>query len=117
MTGSRHIPKTRGARLVVVGKVDDVGFEEFATLYARRLSLAGRLTQLGGGRLEIELCGPRELIEMFETACWLGPRGALVDTVIISSEPPSSAYNDFSINSRDGVSRSVNSQRSRALGV
>jgi len=105
MIVSPYIPATRGARLIIVGKVEDVGFEEFAALYALRLSLAGRLTQLGGGRLEIELCGPRELIEMFETACWLGPREALVDTVIISSEAPSSQYNNFSINSQDCVPR------------
>jgi acylphosphatase len=117
MIVSPHIPATRGVRLVIVGRVKDVGFEEFAALYARRLSLAGRFTQMGGGRLEIELCGPHELIEMFETACWLGPREALVDTVIISSEPPPSPYNDFRINYQDGVSPSVNSQRSRHLGV
>jgi acylphosphatase len=105
MIVSPHIPATRGALLIIVGKVEDVGFEEFAALYARRLSLAGRFTQLGGGRLEIELCGFRELIEMFETACWLGPREALVETVIISSEVPSRQYNNFSINSHDGVSR------------
>jgi acylphosphatase len=105
MIVSQHIPATRGARLIIVGKVEDVGFEEFAALYALRLSLAGRFTQLGGGRLKIELCGPRELIEMFETACWLGPREALVDTVIISSEALSSQYNNFSINSQDDVSR------------
>jgi acylphosphatase len=103
MIVSRYIPATRGTRLIIVGKVEDVGFEEFAALYALRLSLAGRFTQLGGGRLEIELCGPRELIEMFETACWLGPREALVDTVIISSEAPPHQYNNFCINSQDGV--------------
>jgi acylphosphatase len=103
MIVSRYIPATRGTRLIIVGKVEDVGFEEFAALYALRLSLAGRFTQLGGGRLEIELCGPRELIEMFETACWLGPREARVDTVIVSSEAPPNQYNNFCINSQDGV--------------
>jgi acylphosphatase len=100
MTGSLPCSEMQAARLIIFGKVDRVGFEEFAILYARRLSLMGRFTQLGEGRLEIELYGLRELIEMFETACWLGPRDALVDTVIISFEAQSSSNNDFSINSQ-----------------
>jgi acylphosphatase len=100
MTAGADFPESRSARLIILGEVDNVGFEEFAMLYARRLSLSGRLTPSGGGRLDIELYGRHELIEMFEMACWLGPRRALVDSVTTSFEAPSNLYNDFSINSR-----------------
>lgn len=75
------------AELSIAGKVDGVGFEEFAAHYARRLSLSGQYRSLGGGLLRITLFGRRELIEMFEIACSLGPRGALVDGIKMRVQP------------------------------
>jgi acylphosphatase len=89
--------EAKTARLIILGKVDNVGFEEFAEFYARRLDLLGHMAASGDGRLDVELYGPGELIDMFEMACWLGPSEALVDTIKCSPEPASTRYNNFTV--------------------
>lgn len=74
-------PATLTMTLSITGIVDNVGFEEFASHYARRLHLVGRYESLGGGMLRITLLGRSELIEMFEMACSLGPRRSSIDKI------------------------------------
>jgi acylphosphatase len=98
MTRSGNDPATLTMTLRVTGIVDNVGFEEFASHYARRLSLVGRYESLGGGLLRITLFGRTELIEMFEIACSLGPRRSSVDKVeLISGSATNSGFADFEI--------------------
>jgi acylphosphatase len=99
-----HDPDTLTMTLNVTGVVDNVGFEEFATHYARRLSLVGRYESLGGGLLRITLFGRSELIEMFEMACLLGPRRSSVDKVELAFGPGTNcAFKDFEIVSAGGA--------------
>ena len=74
MTKKGCDPDVLAMTLHISGIVDNVGFEEFAFHYARRLNLVGRYESLGGGVLRITLFGRSELIEMFKIACSLGPR-------------------------------------------
>lgn len=91
--------------LNVFGIVDNVGFEEFAAHYARRLSLVGRYESLGNGLLRITLSGRSELIQMFEIACSLGPRQSSVDKVELAlGSDTGCEFQDFEIASANGVS-------------
>jgi acylphosphatase len=104
MTRSGNDPATLTMTLRVTGIVDNVGFEEFASHYARRLSLVGRYESLGGGLLRITLFGRTELIEMFEIACSLGPRRSSVDKVeLIAGSATNSGFADFEIVSGAGA--------------
>jgi acylphosphatase len=86
------------ATLNISGIVDNVGFEEFAAHYARRLSLAGRYESVGGGSLRITLFGRGELIEMFEMACSLGPYRSSVDKVqLVLGSAANRNFQDFEI--------------------
>lgn len=99
-----HDPDALTMTLNVTGIVDNVGFEEFASHYARRLSLAGRYESLGGGLLRITLFGRSELIKMFEMACLLGPRRSSVDKVELAFESATNRdFEDFEIASADSA--------------
>jgi acylphosphatase len=90
--------------LNVSGIVDDVGFEEFATHYARRLNLVGRYESLGTGLLRITLFGRSELIEMFGMACSLGPRRSSVDKVeLVLGTATNCDFDDFEIMGAEGT--------------
>jgi acylphosphatase len=94
--------------LHVTGIVDNVGFEEFASHYARRLSLVGRYESLGGDLLRITLFGRSELIEMFEMACALGPRRSSVDNVeLVFGSATNCGFEAFEIMSANGANDRV----------
>lgn len=105
MTKRGYDPDMLSMTLHISGIVDNVGFEEFAFHYARRLSLVGRYESLGGGVLRITLFGRSELIEMFEIACSLGPRRSSVDKTDLSLGSATNCdFADFQIVTATGVS-------------
>src|ERR1700689_254010 len=98
MTNRGFEPERLAMTLHVTGIVDDVGFEEFASHYAHRLSLIGRYESLGGGSLRITLFGHSELIEMFEIACSLGPRRSSVPKIDLAvGSAINCGFEDFEI--------------------
>lgn len=104
MMNRGHDPATLAMTLHVIGIVDNVGFEEFASHYARRLSLVGRYESVGGGSLRITLFGRSELIEMFEMACLLGPRRSAVDKVALEFGSATNCdFEDFRIVNATGA--------------
>jgi acylphosphatase len=105
MTKKGCDPDAQAMTLHICGIVDNVGFEEFAFHYARRLNLVGRYESLGGGVLRITLFGRSELIEMFEIACSLGPRRSSVDkTELALGSALNCDFADFEIVTAAGVS-------------
>jgi len=103
ISSGNYDPDTLTMTLNVFGIVDNVGFEEFATHYARRLSLVGRYESFGSGLLRITLFGRSELIEMFEMACSLGPRRSSVDKVeLVLGSTANCDFEDFEIVGADG---------------
>ena len=70
-----------GYRYVVAGRVQGVGFRWFVWREAQRLELAGYVSNLGDGTVEVVARGTEEALETLETAISRGPLGARVDGV------------------------------------
>ncbi|WP_170314127.1 hypothetical protein [Lichenihabitans psoromatis] len=60
------------------GRLDPVGFIEFAEHRARRLDLGVRFGDVGREAVTVTLVGEPDLIDAFEMACSLGPFDCLV---------------------------------------
>lgn len=72
-----------GARILIDGAVQGVGFRYFVYRHAVRLGLVGFTRNLIGGEVEIETEGERALIEALLIQARKGPRMARVDTLRI----------------------------------
>jgi acylphosphatase len=75
------------AEVVVTGQVAGAGFEQFVAHYVGRLDLRLIAFRKRAGGIELRVAGAPELIDMLATACWLGPRTALVDQVEVAYLP------------------------------
>ena len=70
-----------GVRFRVRGVVQGVGFRWFVMREARRLGLAGWVTNLGDGSVEVVAAGAAAALSELERALARGPSGAHVDAV------------------------------------
>lgn len=75
-------------RLLVRGRVQGVGFRIAVARRAEAAGLAGSAHNRFDGSVEIVLEGPPEAVERVATFCAEGPRGAEVDEVTATEEPP-----------------------------
>ncbi len=66
---------------VVRGRVQGVGFRYFTRSCARQLGLGGRVRNLAGGEVEIEVAGSPERVRQLHAAVLQGPPGARVAAV------------------------------------
>lgn len=66
------------ATLVFTGRFVPSSFDEFMRHRAARLSIEAWPRRLEGGRIEVEVAGQADLVDMFEMACSLGPIDCLV---------------------------------------
>lgn len=66
------------ATMVFRGVFVPESFAEFMRHRAARLSIVARPRRLEGGRVEVEVEGDGDLVDMFEMACSLGPIDCLV---------------------------------------
>ena len=80
-------PANSATRWVVSGRVQRVGFRWFTTQQARALQLAGWVTNLPDGRVEVVAKGPAEGLAALEQAIRRGPAGANVESVEKSEIP------------------------------
>ena len=62
--GPRNMPRA-GAHIVVTGRVQGVGFRDFAARVGRDLGLYGSVRNLNDGDVAVEVEGERGLIESF----------------------------------------------------
>ena len=72
---------TIAAEIVVEGRVQGVGYRDYAQRQAARLGLAGYVMNLKDGRVRARAEGPREVIDEFVRALEKGPPLSQVSTV------------------------------------
>jgi acylphosphatase len=67
--------------LLVIGRVQGIGFRWWAVGAAQRLGLCGWVRNLTDGTVEILAIGPEPAIDQLARACRTGPTGARVEDV------------------------------------
>jgi acylphosphatase len=76
-------------RVVVAGRVQNVGFRMFVLERAQVWGLAGWVRNVPGGRqVELEAEGDEHAVERLLAAVRAGPAGARVDDVAVEPLPP-----------------------------
>ena len=86
-----------GARVLIGGFVQGVGFRYFIYRHAARLGLVGFTRNLRGGEVEIDLEGERTLIEALLKQARTGPMMARVDSLRIDWRDWQDRYTHFEI--------------------
>ena len=86
-----------GARILISGAVQGVGFRYFVYRHAVRLGLVGLTRNLAGGEVEIELEGERALMEALLAQARQGPMMARVDRVQVEWRDCRDTYTRFEI--------------------
>lgn len=86
-----------GANIIVRGMVQGVGYRYFVHTWATRLGLAGYVTNLYNGDVEIEAEGERSLIEALIDEVRVGPRAAHVLDVKVKWRTPKRQFSGFEI--------------------
>ena len=86
-----------GARILIGGVVQGVGFRYFIYRHASRLGLAGFTRNLRSGEVEIELEGEQPLIEALLAQARTGPMMARVDSLRIEWRDSRRAFTRFEI--------------------
>ncbi|OBQ62661.1 MULTISPECIES: acylphosphatase [Mesorhizobium] len=68
-------------RMTILGDVEAASFLPWIERHAAKLGLAHAICVGGPGRIELEIAGPAELIDMMEMGCSLGPIDVWVDAI------------------------------------
>lgn len=89
--------KVGRARVVVSGLVQGVGFRAFTRKQAQQRKLMGWVRNLQDGRVETEVEGPRQVINLFVAAMQEGPPLSRVDTVAVEWKEAVGSDVDFHI--------------------
>lgn len=76
-------------RLLVSGRVQGVGYRDWAVSAAARHGVSGWVRNLADGRVELRVAGTAEAVEAFIAACWRGPAGSRVVSVLRENAPVS----------------------------
>lgn len=74
-------------RLIILGRVQGVGFRWSLYAQATALGLSGWVRNRRDGSVEALLDGPAEAVKSLTEWAWLGPPGARVDDVEVNDEP------------------------------
>ncbi len=85
------------AHIIVSGMVQGVGYRYFVCKNARRMELTGWVKNLMSGEVEIEVEGPKGLVESFTQELWTGNAWATVRNVDVNWESYRGQYNGFDI--------------------
>jgi acylphosphatase len=91
------MPEIVSSHIHVSGRVQGVGYRDFAQRRAENLQLKGYARNLADGRVEIEVEGERAKIEEFIQLLRQGPPRSKVSSIDVSWAPPSARFHDFSI--------------------
>ncbi len=79
----------KATRLLIVGRVQGVGFRDWLTGEARRLQVSGWVRNVGHDQVEAVLAGEVSAVEECLRACRRGPPAAMVESITDSiAEPP-----------------------------
>ncbi|HDH57693.1 MAG TPA: acylphosphatase [Bacteroidetes bacterium] len=85
------------AHIVIMGRVQGVGFRYFAISWAERLGLTGFVRNNYDGSVETEVEGDRSAVEEYIAQMKLGPRWSRVTDVRIEYKPYEGIYKNFDV--------------------
>lgn len=68
-------------RMTILGDLDAPTFIPWIRRHAAKLGLRQAIAYTGSDRVELEVSGPVELIDMMEMGCSLGPIDVWVETI------------------------------------
>lgn len=85
------------AEIIVEGRVQGVGYRNYAQRRGLSLGLAGYVMNLKDGRVRARAEGPRPVIEEFIRELGKGPPLSRVENVKVRWLPPSGRFGDFGI--------------------
>lgn len=68
-------------RLTIRGHLGADSFLPWIARHAARLGLDGEMRHADAERVDIDLCGPADLIDAMEMGCLLGPIDVWVETI------------------------------------
>ncbi|MBX4956764.1 acylphosphatase [Rhizobium lentis] len=68
-------------RITILGDVNSASFVPWIRRHADKLGLSQDFLYAGAERIELEVAGPVELIDMLEMGCSLGPIDVWVDEI------------------------------------
>ena len=68
-------------RMTILGDLDAETFVPWIRRHAAKLGLFEAISHTGPDRIELEVAGPAELIDMMEVGCSLGPIDVWVETI------------------------------------
>ncbi|AZO51929.1 MAG: acylphosphatase [Mesorhizobium sp.] len=78
---SEQNPRSARERMTILGDVEAASFLPWIERHAAKLGLAQAICVTGPDRIELEVAGPAELIDMMEMGCSLGPIDVWVETI------------------------------------
>ena len=96
MTDSKPSVPSR-AHILVSGRVQGVGYRAFAARVATERKLVGGVRNLDDGRVELDVEGPREIIEALLVELGVGPPAARVKTVTVEWNPGTKRFAEFQV--------------------
>ena len=85
------------AQVIVAGRVQGVGYREFARRAAERHGVAGFVRNRADGTVEARLVGPASAVEAMLAELRKGPRHGWVESVEIVARGPAAAESGFVI--------------------
>lgn len=68
-------------RMTIRGRLDPTSFVPWINRHAAKFGLEHRIAHTGSDRIELEIAGAAELIDMMEVGCSLGPIDVWVETI------------------------------------
>jgi acylphosphatase len=68
-------------RMIIFGDLGGASFVPWIRRHAAKLGLSQAISHVSIDRIELELEGPEELIDMMEMGCSLGPIDVWVETI------------------------------------
>ena len=100
--GRRPGARLGAVEVLVGGRVQGVGYRNFAQRRAQERRLTGYALNLADGRVKIRAEGDLEAIELFVREVGSGPRLARVEQVDVSSVAFTGRYTGFGIRFSEG---------------
>ncbi|HEX6792853.1 MAG TPA: acylphosphatase [Casimicrobiaceae bacterium] len=92
-----NVAASRSVRLSITGRVQGVGYRDFAIRAASAAGLAGWVRNRSDGSVEARVQGAREACDAFVDECVEGPRAGRVERIEVTRAPFDSALRGFEL--------------------
>ena len=96
MTSDDNSPTVR-AHILVSGRVQGVGYRAFAARAAGIRPVVGGVRNLDDGRVELDVEGPKSMVEALVEELKIGPPASRVTEVSVRWMSATAAWHDFQI--------------------